>query len=421
MAWPTDVTLEPEFRVTVEPKSQTDPYSQIGILQQCLSSNKRPLGIFLGAGCPMGIRNGSDPLIPDIAGLTARVRSDLEANGDLRPHLEKVMAQFATDGKPDPTVEHLLSHIRSLKSVAGKGDVRGLTSENLTDLDKGICEVVQVVVNKALPGRETPYHRLASWVESIERDLPLEVFTTNYDLLMEQAFEEVGIPFFDGFAGSRKPFFDLQSVESAALPSRWARLWKLHGSINWYQKEGRGVYRGSSEEKGERRVIHPSHLKYEESRRMPYLAMIDRLRAFLKQPANNMFLCGYSFRDEHLNEVIVQGLQSTPSAAAFALLYGGISAYPEAVQLAKRRSNLILLAKDGGVISGTEMEWIRKTEESLTGLTGNPWIGWESVAGGEGDGIKKAVFNLGDFAVFGKFLFDMIGPITHSRGLFNGS
>ena len=55
------------------------------------------------------------------------------------------------------------------------------------------------------------------------------------------------------------------------------------------------------------RVIHPSYMKYQESRRMPYLAMVDRLRAFLKQPTSTLILCGYSFRDEHVNEVYRDG------------------------------------------------------------------------------------------------------------------
>lgn len=46
-------------------KHVEDPYKQIGYLQQCLSSDKKSLGIFLGAGCPMAIRLGTEgkPLV----------------------------------------------------------------------------------------------------------------------------------------------------------------------------------------------------------------------------------------------------------------------------------------------------------------------------------------------------------------------
>jgi hypothetical protein len=57
-----------------------DPQKQTDFLQQCFSSNKKPLGIFLGAGCPMGIRlggEGNPPLMPDVAGITKVVRDSL--------------------------------------------------------------------------------------------------------------------------------------------------------------------------------------------------------------------------------------------------------------------------------------------------------------------------------------------------------
>lgn len=391
---------------------QKDPGVQLGYLQQCLSSSKMPLGLFLGAGCPMGVKVGDGavlPLIPDIAGLTAAVRTKLTEDTKYQPILEKLLCQFREDGCDSPNVEHMLSQIRALRTVVGRGEVRGLSWEDLMKLDDRICEVIQGLVDQSLPNYETPYHRLASWVEAIERERPIEVFTTNYDLLMEQAFEDLRVPYFDGFSGSRKPFFDLQAMESDALPSRWARLWKLHGSANWYQIDGKGVFRGTTTEAGHRRVIHPSHLKYEESRRMPYLAMIDRLRAFLKTATNTLVICGYSFHDDHINEVIVQGLQSTPTATAFALLFGKISSYPEAIRLAKGRTNLTLLGKDGAVISGSEAMWSRKAAEAISASVSTSWIGWVPVDPGEVEGERKAELALGDFAIFGRFLHELIG------------
>ena len=53
-----------------------NPSRHLNYLQQCLSNDKKPLGLFLGAGCPMAIRaNGdcSSPLIPDVAGILERL------------------------------------------------------------------------------------------------------------------------------------------------------------------------------------------------------------------------------------------------------------------------------------------------------------------------------------------------------------
>ena len=248
--------------------------------------------------------------------------------------------------------------------------------------------------------------------------MPVEVFTTNYDLLMEQAFEDSRVPYFDGFAGSRNPFFDLRAMEEDKLPPRWARLWKLHGSINWFQDAEKGVLRGASNESELPRVIHPSHLKYDESRRMPYLAMIDRLRAFLKKPSPALVLCGYSFRDDHLNEVIVQGLQGTQTATAFALLYDEISVYAKAKDLARGRPNLSLLARDGGFISGQEVKWPEIDAESVP-ANGTSGMAWPPIDPADEQGKRTTHFTLGDFLEFGKFLREIVGQIHQSSEALN--
>lgn len=377
----------------------TDPMQQVAYLQQSLSSDKRPVGLFLGAGCPMGIRSeNNEPLIPDISGITRSVCSYLEeceSFGIVREY-------FRENGQEAPTVEDYLTYIRSLAAVAGNGNVRGLSAEQLDKLDEVICDQIHKIVDKDLPEIGTPYHELASWVRAVEREYPVEVFTTNYDLLTEQAFEKLSVPYFDGFAGALQPSFDLQAIEEDQLPCRWARLWKLHGSINWLLTGGK-VFRGLGN--GERRVIHPSHLKYHESRRMPYLAMMDRLRRFLRNDSAVLFICGFSFRDEHINEVIVQGLQSTGTTAAFGLLYGKIGDYEDAINLAKGQPNLTLLARDGAVIGSQELAW--STREALP--VDSDWANWNSTCPGSDKEEFRADFVLGDFVVFGKFLQSIVG------------
>ena len=398
-----------------------DPFKQIGYLQQCLSSDKKPLGLFLGAGCPMSIKADGEsnrPLIPDIAGLTQAVRSKLLGDQECAPLVKILDQHFSKDGRLDVNVEDMLSHIRALRVVAGNEEVRGLKDVDLDRLDSTICQIIQENADKALPNTETPYHCVAHWVEATEREKQIEIFTTNYDLLMEQAFEDCRVPYFDGFAGSRKPFFDIRAMEEDKLPPRWARIWKLHGSINWYQDPAKRVLRGASNESRLKRVIHPSHLKYEESRRMPYLAMIDRLRAFLKQPSAALILCGYSFHDDHINEVIVQGLQGTQTAIAFGLLYGDIGGYTKAVKLALERSNLSLFGKDGCVISGREAKWQDKEAESEVSEN-HSWVTLTPMDSADGKERQIAEFNLGDFSCFGNFLYKIVGRIRQSSEISN--
>lgn len=143
---------------------------------------------------------------------------------------------------------------------------------------------------------------------------------------------------------------------------------------------------------------------------MPYLAMMDRLRAFLKQPTATLILSGYSFRDEHINEVIVQGLQSTPTAISFALLFGDLKKYPAAVELAKKRPNLTLLAEDSAVISGVQKNWLERGAEALP-PGDSRYVAWIPIDKKNKNSGQRACFNLGDFAQLGNFFHELVGEV----------
>lgn len=409
-------------------QSSQDPTFQVSVIQQCLSSGKRPIGLFLGAGCPSAIRlNGQSPLIPDIQGITDLVTDRLMDDEDLKAPLEAVRDQLNSDGFENPSVEDILTHIRALRAVAGSDTVRELSANELDQLDNGICDVIYQSVNRTLPDHRTPYHRAAQWSNSIPREFPVEIFTTNYDMLLEQALEESRVPYFDGFAGARRPLFDPMAIEQGTLPAtergtplpHWTRLWKLHGSINWYQDDNLEVFRGTTSEIGQRRVIHPSHLKYRESRRMPYLAMLDRLRSFLRNPTAALVICGYSFRDDHINETIIQGLQHSPTTVAFALMYEDIEKCAAANDLAELRPNLNVIASDAGVIGGRRANWLSVDKESVPD-SNQVGISWSPVDPSDPDSRLKAACNLGDFEVLGQFLQQLTGGTQQNWGELDG-
>jgi len=385
------------------------PYRQSSLLQQALAPNKMRIAFLLGAGCPMSIRvdaggGNTSPLIPDIAGLTTLVSTTLATDVELGPDYASLLARF---GGAAPNIEEILSHLRALLDVVRDGDINGLTQPKLLALDKRICQITADVVGVPLPNGETPYHNLAAWVSGISRAHSVEVFTPNYDLLMEQALESHKVPYFDGFVGAREAFFDLPSMESDTLPSRWARLWKVHGSINWWRTPDHDVVRKSKSDDADRQMIYPSHLKYDQSRRLPYLAMLDRLRDFLGRGQAILVCCGYSFADQHLNEVIMNGLRSNPTAMCFGLLYGDRAQYPEAIRCAMRQPNLSILAADGAVLGTLNRDWNSASQDSHP-LHG---VAVSSVAEGE---VERCRFGLGDFKKLGQFLAHQLNQNSDS-------
>lgn len=314
---------------------------RLNILRQALTSDKNKVAFLLGAGCPLSIRNEkNEALIPDIAGLTKKVceKMDQEKIQKLKQGI------ILTQGK-EATIEDILSRIRLLIDAIGESEFDGLNNKDLIEMEKNICNEITEAVNKELPDKITSYHNLASWISGIPREYPVEIFTPNYDLLIESSLELKNIPYFDGFIGSRNAFFDLHSMEHETLPSRWVRLWKLHGSINWWINSTGNVVRGVSKNPAsDKQMIYPSHLKYSQSRRMPYLAMQDRLSGFLSTGQSVLITSGYSFVDQHLNEIITQRLSANPRSVCFGLLFDNIENYPEALECARKTTNLHLLA-----------------------------------------------------------------------------
>lgn len=380
------------------------PYRQSTLLQQALAPDKMRIAFLLGAGCPVALRVTNDkgedgPLIPDIKGLTSLVGAELKKDKAQSGSYDKLLARFAGE-EQEPTIESVLTHLRSLADVVRSGKIDGLDRDALNSLDTAICNITTKVVGVSLPSGVTPYHQLAMWIGNVGRAKAVEVFTPNYDILVEQSFEARKVPYFDGFVGAKQAFFDLTAMESDVLPARWARVWKLHGSINWWRTSADEVVRKEGKDSGDRQMIYPSHLKYDQSRRMPYLAMLDRLREFLGKGQAVLVTCGYSFADQHLNELITTGLRGNPTAVCFGLLYGPRASYPEAVGKAKLHPNLTLLARDGAVLGAVERDW--HSED----LSGHPLHGTcvYKKASAADEPENNCQFLLGDFGKLGAFL-----------------
>lgn len=131
-------------------------------------------------------------------------------------------------------IETILTQVRKLAQAIGNSTVHGRDGRAYHELGRKICKAIGNVVSSSLPeNTDNPYSRLVSWISGTQREYSVEIFTPNYDLLVEEAFERSRVAYFDGFTGSHRPFFDPASVSSDELPARWSRLWKLHGSLGW--------------------------------------------------------------------------------------------------------------------------------------------------------------------------------------------
>jgi hypothetical protein len=387
-----------------------DPMRAARELREQLASDERRLGFFFGAGTSMAVG------LPGILSLTTQVEAKLPAAK--KAQFVEVRSELPTNAN----VEHTLDRVRLYRELIGSDSDRAFAKikgpTQARELDSAICQAISEIVSVDAPKGLGPQTIFAQWLRALHsrRSWPVEIFTTNYDVYFEQAMELSSVPFFDGFVGSVAPFFATECVEAEGMKSdshvypckAWSRLWKLHGSINWYIKKGVAPYtdqitrlatlKGSA---GQELAVFPSREKYAESRKLPFLALQDRFRRFLTVGDRLLILCGYSFSDQHLNEILFHALRSNPHLAITALMYGEPQSSATGAPMVLSDSvaaygrdhrNLTLLGPDRAAIGGMVGPWIP--------LAGEPQPFWDAA---------KSAFNLGDFVAFGTYLEEFIG------------
>lgn len=139
---------------------------------------------------------------------------------------------------------------------------------------------------------------------------------------------------------------------------------------------------------------------------MQYLAMLDRLKEFLLNPSSLLFISGYSFGDEHINDIICRSLESNSSAHVFAFLFGDLDSpqYSQAKKCASATPNLSVLAFDKGIIGRIEGEWSAADDTDSYNLP-------SGVVNVDAS-TKACVLKLGDFMVLGNLLKSLSGGIS---------
>lgn len=346
------------------------------------AARSRHVCVLLGAGAS----RAAD--IPDLRGLGDAVRDELRKTREA-----EIESLFQ-----DRNLEEVLTRLRRAIALLEPGEKLGdLDNESARELEAAVTrEIVRIIENAST--RPEVYTGLAAWVAGQDRSLPVEIFTLNYDLLFEQAFESLGATYFDGFAGHLRGQFRADLVEAVGVPtglvvpSSFVRVWKLHGSINWSVEESadgrRDIVRlGSPASTDEVAAIYPSEEKYTDSRRVPFLALHDRFRRSLDEPETLLLVAGYSFGDQHVNEVLFDSLLRHRRSEAVVFCHDAI---PDLVRdKAKLNPNLVVTSPSEAIIGGTQLPW--RGENEVPGV----WDGSQ--------------FKLGDFASLSAYLAKLGG------------
>lgn len=137
------------------------------------------------------------------------------------------------------------------------------------------------------------------------------IVTPNYDRVAEYASDIAGFFHATGFAPGiirNRESGDPVSVLRGAHTARTVRIWKVHGSLDWFaDSSGRVVSLPISERLPESflpLIVTPGVSKYERTHDEPFRSAIQGADGALDRAAS--FLCiGYGFRDRHIQPKIV--------------------------------------------------------------------------------------------------------------------
>lgn len=170
-------------------------------------------------------------------------------------------------------------------------------------------------------------------IKKLSRLLPsnsrLNIVTTNYDRLFEEAASSLGFWVFDGFSFSNPPIFDADifdwklvkeipnsKTQELKYRSNMINLLKIHGSVDWERDEKGQLIKILTYKQNDvinPVMIFPSSEKYMQSYQEPYFSLMTKFQELLRKPNTLFMTVGFSFADNHIFEMILQSIKHNNS------------------------------------------------------------------------------------------------------------
>lgn len=265
-------------------------------------------------------------------------------NGDCKDKIVSAADESAREaGREKSNIEDQIrvanELLRGMEIDQQKDKADALRREISDALNSLATAILQSEMNIAEAGedkRERAFNALISLLMSFSsrtgtRDR-LNIFTTNYDRLIEAGAELAGLHLLDRFIGNLMAIFRSSRLDvdmhynppgirgEPRYLEGVARFTKLHGSVDWVQTEqdirrmglpfGAGNMEaflkvpGMGEISSQRLMIYPNSAKDRETAEYPYVELFRDFAAAVCRPNSTLVTYGYSFGDEHINRVI---------------------------------------------------------------------------------------------------------------------
>lgn len=300
------------------------PFAQAVVkFEELLAQSGR--AFLIGAGCSKCAG------LPLTAALTSEALNSAALDATTKILLAAVRDLFA--GAADANIEDYLSELIDLRAIAERRTSQGATQRDVTvqgvtyneatlqtaidQIKNGIAGIIEKPVSiETHQGFVRAVHRPQRPGKSPSGQT-VDYLVLNYDTVLEDALALERVPFADGLEGGVTGWWSPQTFDRAGLA---ARVFKLHGSINWCELPGSPLPRRVGDQLQiaggtERRVlIWPASTKYREAQLDPYAHLAERARRVLRPSGGSqcvLIVCGYRFSDAHINLELDRALRES--------------------------------------------------------------------------------------------------------------
>ena len=202
-----------------------------------------------------------------------------------------------------------------MEPLAGVGSLADLSLllTGMRQLEEGPIRTLEDRINALVYdffGKDPLDDELRDWVNLLQglsrRDSSIEIFTTNYDVLLELAINRAGIDVETGRISNEihmrldTTFWD---APGEPIEDKVGRLTKLHGSVDWQFRNG-DIVIGNSFFTGQ----HQNHLiLYPGNKGEPESELFRKFHQHLLAVVENAdvaIFIGYAFRDQYINSIL---------------------------------------------------------------------------------------------------------------------
>ncbi|MCD6565093.1 MAG: SIR2 family protein [Bacteroidales bacterium] len=341
---------EHRYRVGTKQFDNDNIPDQENILQHKKNIESWLSAVFQSEHLSLLLGSGFTTAIASQSGVTSTGMSPDFSDFPFKDELEKASKESAEKlGRGEPNMEDQIrvSNIllQGLQIQEKTSDVNSLIRELnklFSNFLKSLLETERKIIeNISLPEEEKKMLSIDGGIETLTMLVSfllsfssrtasrerLQIFTTNYDRLIEYGADLAGLHVLDRFIGTLEPVFRSSRLDidmhynppgirgEPRYLEGVVRLTKLHGSLDWSYKNGFvrkiGLPFGATSDypsininPSESVMIYPNAAKDRETTEYPYVELFRDYAVAVCRPNSVLVTYGYGFGDDHINRVI---------------------------------------------------------------------------------------------------------------------